>query len=326
MFPTKILLAVDGSEESMRAARKATALSRGSGSELHVVYVEPVDIAGPEREIYPLETREDLFGTFGRFARERLDELTEEVRKSGGDITQAHAKVGRPDKEIVRLAEELGAELVVLGSRGFGTIRRALLGSVSTSVVRLAHCPVLVVRGDEVAEQDRAFTKILLAVDGSEESRAAADAAAEISEATAAELHLLFVMETAPLNPYAPYLGPEAWEVSADVLEKRNEKMRAFLRREAERVEAKGIEVEEAHLTSGVPAKEIVGAAEELGADLVVLGSRGLGAVKRALLGSVSDSVVCHAHCPVLVVRGRAQQTEEQPADVQARTAEVSPG
>ncbi|QIN80716.1 universal stress protein [Rubrobacter marinus] len=181
-------------------------------------------------------------------------------------------------------------------------------------------------RGDEVAEQDRAFTKILLAVDGSEESRAAADAAAEISEATAAELHLLFVMETAPLNPYAPYLGPEAWEVSADVLEKRNEKMRAFLRREAERVEAKGIEVEEAHLTSGVPAKEIVGAAEELGADLVVLGSRGLGAVKRALLGSVSDSVVCHAHCPVLVVRGRAQQTEEQPADVQARTAEVSPG
>jgi nucleotide-binding universal stress UspA family protein len=55
-------------------------------------------------------------------------------------------RLGRPDKEIVALSEEIGAELIVMGSRGQGGIRRALMGSVSESVVRHAHCPVLVVR------------------------------------------------------------------------------------------------------------------------------------------------------------------------------------
>ena len=325
MFPTRILLAADGSEESVHAARRAVALSRGSESELHVVYVEPVEINGPEREIYPLETREDLLKTFGRFAGERLDELAEELSSASGEISRGHARVGMPDKEIVRLAEEIGAGLVVLGSRGLGAVRRALMGSVSTSVVRHAHCPVLVVRGEEDGEE-RAFGRILLALDGSAESRAAASAAAELSTVTGSGLHVLCVMETAPLNPYAPYPGPEAWEVSEDVLEERKEKARAFLRREAERIEAKGVKVEEAHLASGVPAKEIVGAAEELGAGLIVLGSRGLGALKRTLLGSVSDSVVRHAHCPVLVVRGGAQQAGEQPTRARVQAAESSSG
>jgi nucleotide-binding universal stress UspA family protein len=63
-----------------------------------------------------------------------------------GEIAEVHARIGKPDKEIVRLAEELGAGLIVLGSRSLGRLRRALMGSVSDSVVRHAHCPVLVVR------------------------------------------------------------------------------------------------------------------------------------------------------------------------------------
>jgi nucleotide-binding universal stress UspA family protein len=76
-----------------------------------------------------------------------LDEQVKRVAEAGGDISGAHAKVGRPDAEIVRLAEELGAGLIVLGSRGLGGVRRALMGSVSDSVVRHAHTSVLVVRG-----------------------------------------------------------------------------------------------------------------------------------------------------------------------------------
>jgi nucleotide-binding universal stress UspA family protein len=305
VFPTKLLLAVDGSEESMRAARMAVALSKGLGSVLHVVYVETTDLIGlPEREIYTPDTREELLEILGRFAREALDELAGKVREVGGEVAQAHARVGKPEKEIVRLAEELGAGLVVLGSRGFGAVRRAVIGSVSTSVVRHAHCPVLVVRGEAGEEEVRYLpSRLLLAIDSSREAKAAASTAAEISDAFGAEIHALFVMEATQLNPYNLYPGPEAWEVSEDALEEHKEKARAFVRREAEGVEAEGGKVEEAHLASGVPAKEIVEAAEELGADLIVLGSRGLGAVKRTLMGSVSDSVVCHAHCPVLVVR-----------------------
>ena len=61
-------------------------------------------------------------------------------------MTQAHARVGLPAAEILRLAEKLDVGLIVMGSRGLGGIRRALMGSVSDSVVRHAHCPVLVVR------------------------------------------------------------------------------------------------------------------------------------------------------------------------------------
>jgi nucleotide-binding universal stress UspA family protein len=66
-----------------------------------------------------------------------------------GKITRAHARVGLPSAEIVALAEELEAGLVVVGSRGLGAMRRSLMGSVSDSVVRHAHCPVMVVRKEK---------------------------------------------------------------------------------------------------------------------------------------------------------------------------------
>ena len=67
----------------------------------------------------------------------------EKVREAGGTVAQIHLRTGKAAAEIVDLAEELGTGLVVVGSRGLG---RALMGSVSDSVVRHAHCPVLVVR------------------------------------------------------------------------------------------------------------------------------------------------------------------------------------
>jgi nucleotide-binding universal stress UspA family protein len=69
-----------------------------------------------------------------------------QVGQTAGEVVEVHARLGRPDAEIVGLADELGAGLIVLGSRGLGSLRRALMGSVSDSVVRHAHCPVLVVR------------------------------------------------------------------------------------------------------------------------------------------------------------------------------------
>jgi nucleotide-binding universal stress UspA family protein len=79
-------------------------------------------------------------------ARTKLDEQMQRVGQTGGEVAEVHARIGRPDAEIVGLADELGAGLIVLGSRGLGPLRRALMGSVSDSVVRHAHCPVLVVR------------------------------------------------------------------------------------------------------------------------------------------------------------------------------------
>src|SRR5215208_5054495 len=129
IFPTKILLATDGSKEAELAFASAADLSEKTGSELHVVYVGHM----------PLVSYESPGAT-------TLDEQVQRVGKTGSEVAEIHARLGRPDAEIVGLADELGAGLIVLGSRGLGSLRRVLMGSVSDSVVRHAHCPVLIVR------------------------------------------------------------------------------------------------------------------------------------------------------------------------------------
>lgn len=159
IFPTKILLASDGSETGTHAMEVAVEFCEQTGSELHLVYVgedaysatlvypEAADPEWVERE-GPVLTGQ-LQQQFEQMSRRVLDTQAEKVREAGGTIAQAHLRMGKAPTEIVDLAEELGAGVVVLGSRGLGGIRRALMGSVSDSVVRHAHCPVLVVRKDK---------------------------------------------------------------------------------------------------------------------------------------------------------------------------------
>jgi nucleotide-binding universal stress UspA family protein len=152
IFPTKILLASDGSKEAELATRTATDLAQKTGSELHVVHVFGIAPVGPlvypevpdlQGEALEEEAEEQISE---KRAREVLEEAVGTVRSVGGTVVEAHLIGGRVAPEIVALAEEIGAGLIVLGSRGQGGIRRALMGSVSESVVRHAHCPVLVVR------------------------------------------------------------------------------------------------------------------------------------------------------------------------------------
>ena len=155
IFPTKILLATDGSSEAELATRTAVDLSQRTDSELHVIHVLDVH---PTALLYPEATdpegvempdpilEEDLQQSSEQRGREVLDEEVERVRSAGGTVAQAHLMMGGAAREIVHLAEDLGADLIVMGSRGRGGIRRALMGSVSDSVIRHAHCPVLVVR------------------------------------------------------------------------------------------------------------------------------------------------------------------------------------
>lgn len=146
IFPTKILLATDGSEEAALAARTATDIADKTDSELHVLLVglsaAYVGMGPPEIADIPPPRQEEL----DEEARRLLDAQVKQIEVDGSTVAQAHLRVGRPDEQIVALAEEIGAGLIVMGSRGLGGLRRLLMGSVSDSVVRHAHCPVLVVR------------------------------------------------------------------------------------------------------------------------------------------------------------------------------------
>ena len=234
-----------------------------------------------------------------------------------GKVAGTHARIGRPEAEIVCLAEEIGAVLVVVGSRGLGSIRRALMGSVSESVVRHTHVPVLVVRDGE-READYLPGRILLALDGSEQADDAG-VAVEISNVTSSELHVVFALRIDPQRPYPHPLMDERWEA---MIEQAKHDAREFVDGKAEQIEAEGGKVKDAHLVFGKPDQEIVRLGEELEAGLIVVGSRGLGGVDRALMGSVSNSVVRHAHGPVLVVRGgnrqgnMATQTSEEREEI----------
>jgi nucleotide-binding universal stress UspA family protein len=155
LFPTKILLATDGSEDAELALSSAAELANSTNSELHVVHVRPKILphypgyyVGPYIVEHPEREQEKL----DEEAQRLLDTQAEKIRAAGGSTAQTHLRVGRSDEEIVALAEELGAGLIVMGSRGLGRMRRALMGSVSDSVVHHAHCPVLVVRKEEPEE------------------------------------------------------------------------------------------------------------------------------------------------------------------------------
>jgi nucleotide-binding universal stress UspA family protein len=146
IFPTQILLATDGSDESALATEAATELSRETGSEVHLVYVLPTPAQLIGHHLYPDETRESVIGGAERDAENFLKEQAEKINSDGGKVVETHLRSGEPDKEILRAAESLGVGLIVMGSRGLGTISRMLIGSISDSVVRHAHCPVLVMR------------------------------------------------------------------------------------------------------------------------------------------------------------------------------------
>ena len=113
IFPTKILLSTDGSSEAGLASRTAAELAESTGSELHVVFVLPTRapfeyeamgfaIEGPHEEVK-------------QEGRRRLDEYVSHIEEAGGAVAEAHFRMGQPDDQIVRLAEELGVGMKLIG-------------------------------------------------------------------------------------------------------------------------------------------------------------------------------------------------------------------
>ena len=145
LLGTRMLLAADGSEEAELATRAAVELAEGTGSDLHLVYVEPLPdfmkngagTPGYDHQLYKMIEAE---------GQETLRKLVWRVKVAGGAVAGAHLRMGVVVEEIVTLADELEVDLIIVGRRGLRGIRRTLVGSISESVFRHARCPVMVVR------------------------------------------------------------------------------------------------------------------------------------------------------------------------------------
>ena len=140
-YPTKNVVATDGSDESKLAGRRAAELAAQSGAELHVIHV---GLLSPWT--HPDTLSPQQYQRLKDEAQRRLEGEVKDVVAAGGDVTESYVRMGRVDGEVIKLTQEIGGDLIVVGNRGVGSLTRILLGNDAESIVRHAHCPVLVVR------------------------------------------------------------------------------------------------------------------------------------------------------------------------------------
>jgi nucleotide-binding universal stress UspA family protein len=287
VFPTKILLATDGSEDAAQATEAAADLASKSGSELHVMHVWH-DVPGPYRHGF---VKREL----RRQGQEILDEQVQKIESAGTVVTQAHLRGGRTSDEVIGLSEELGVGLLVVGSRGLGTVRRIFMGSHSEEIVHHSHVPVLVVRRGYAAwPPDR----VVVGEDFSDDARKAGELAASIAGLYEAEVILIYS------HPDLPEVPPgEARDAAV-------QEMGDIRSQDEERLESRADELAEiagsrpqTRVSDDYPATVILAATHEGSKPpLVAVGSRGLAGITRTRLGSVSTKVVTAAQGPALVV------------------------
>jgi nucleotide-binding universal stress UspA family protein len=285
-MPEKVLLATDGSKDAALAARAAVDVGQGTDAELHVVHVWH---SVPTARLRPFMRAE-----LKKLGNELLEEGVKRVEDSGGLVSDAHLVEGRAADEILDLAGQIGAELVVIGSRGLGTVGRIALGSVSEAVIHHSRWPVLVLRGGEDTWPPK---RVIIGDDGSEAARAVGDLGASLCGHHGAQALLLHAY------PRLPEVNSEGRESNPRIVDdelRRAEK--ALLERSRELARRLGSRPK-VRLVVGEAAATLVEAAEEEAPErtLVAVGSRGLGAIGRMRLGSVSTKVVHAARGPVLV-------------------------
>ncbi len=291
-FPPRILLAIDGSEDAALAAQAAADLHARTGAELHLVHVWQGFPLWPglQRSAYSEQAIEEYTDLHEQEAQQLMEQQANKVKEAGADVAGTHLREGRPAEEISDLAEELGAGLVVIGSRGLGLVKCLVVGSVSEGVVSLAPCPVLVIRGSWPP------SRVIVGDDFSEDARKAGELAAGIGRLFGTSV--LLVRTFYPTfhlrgegNPRARLDELLKTEEIEKVLEKRAEKLEKVLGR-----------LPQVRVAVGDAAAVILEIAEvsEQPA-LIAVGNRGLGSVKRAMLGSVSAKILRAASGPVLI-------------------------
>ncbi len=295
----KLLVAADGSDGSKAALDEAAKLARIGESEIVLLNV----ILSPEayRGYYPHSkaTREQLV----EIGQNVIDGTADGVDLTDIKLTRKVHVGGSPVLEILDEAGQSDPDLIVMGSNGLGGFAHTLLGSVSLKVLKTALHPVLIVKDHKTidklsANYDKAYythtkktyDKILVGTDGSEGSREAVAEALKIAKRNHCEIILLSVVPRPP-EYYGIIDEAKFLEAGQEIID----------------MTLKGIDTGEIKLTkkvkSGSPAMEIVSEANEQEADMIIMGSNGIGIFVGTVLGSVSEMVLKTALCPVLIVK-----------------------
>jgi nucleotide-binding universal stress UspA family protein len=277
----QLICGVDLSAGSERAAATAAALAREL--EYNAVLVHVVQ-------------RQELSGRAGELSeghRREVGELRALVERQGfAPYTRVYLPSGDPAEELVRTAKEFDAELIVVGSRGLLEVGCAVLGGVSSALMRDAPCPVVVVPPDVAAPLAPArMQTIVCGVEGSERDAPLLRLGADLARRLCATLHAVHAFEP---QPGAPGLAGVAPPLAAQLLEAAQARLEWALAESG--VEASG------RLVVLSPAQALRLAAEDLGAGLIVVASHGLGRLASVAHGSVTIQLAAEAPVPVVVL------------------------
>ncbi|MBK7643671.1 MAG: universal stress protein [Planctomycetes bacterium] len=296
MAPYKnIVCGTDLSDPSDVALRQAFALAEAFGARLAIVHVATVHygVGGGGAPIPPLSPLMDP-EAFRKDADAQLQRQVERVQTGFQADLEVCIDSNSESAAIVRFAESREADLVVVGSKGATGLRRMLLGSVAESVVRHAPCSVLVARPSPSSSQ------VLAATDLSKSSLPALSAAHAAALRRNARLTVLHCMDFPPTMMaigFAPMLPADPEDPNSRVAQMKQADLQV-------RSTLAGLGVTAEVLVEPGRARGVIpDAAEQLSAELVVVGTHGRTGLTRMLLGSVAESVVRHAPCSVLVVR-----------------------
>lgn len=305
----RILVPMDFSAGARVALARAAELAQRTDGEVFVLHVsEELEFRADERSEKPVSARqyEDAVDAIGALA-----DLQDQLQRRGVRARSLRV-VGLPKPEILKTIGFEKIDLVLMGTRGRRGLARLVLGNVAEGVVRSSPVPVLVCRSGELSEpQEPRFFRslkpgelgpirtVLVPTDCELDSEAAIRSAFELAEPLGATVHLLHVY---------PPVGPIG---AADLGSSSDEELSRAARARLQSVVApfehtRGLGKCLAIL--GAPASTIVETAQELQADLLVMGTHVRTGMKRAFLGSVAETVVREADCPVLVAKSASRE------------------
>jgi nucleotide-binding universal stress UspA family protein len=293
----KLIVGYDGSEQAEDALALGRLIASASGAQLVVAGVFRFD---------------PLWGPSAAF-REAEADYARKIERAAESVSAEPEAIpsSSPARGLHELAEELDADLIVVGSAHHGRIGQILAGSVGMSLLHGAPCSVAIAPRGYSKQGDRRVTEVMVGFDGSQEARIALADGIELARATGALLKLVSVAEPPVLGHGKGGGMSEGWFELKESIE---EMMRGRLTEAVESV-PHGLRVESA-LVAGEPAAALAEIATADGG-LLLLGSRGYGPLRRVLLGSVSAALVRSAPCP-LIVHPRPTKEERrrvEPAD-----------
>jgi nucleotide-binding universal stress UspA family protein len=284
-----VVVASDGSKPSRAAVATAAGFCWPARAKLHAVAVRELalDLGGPARDELEAAAKEA-----SQQARRALARSA-----SGASASVVDGPVG---PALLASARKLRARALVVGSRGHGPVRRLVLGSTSRFLVRESRIPVLIVR-----ERPASGQRVVLGIDGSPQSRRAAAFLASLEPARGARVTVVSAVEQLRLPSLGSMPSGVRDTLRARAAELAGEKLRKAQRAvdaAARRLEAAGWSVKR-DVCEGVPLEVLLARARSERADLLAVGARGVGGMRRWLLGSVAEGALQHAGCAVLITQ-----------------------